>query len=194
MEVFTLNKLWELRGELDKVVASGDYDRIKDVSAKYQVLVDRAWHYNRAFISYNYAFSTISDRQMHNANNVVSILKNIENFEKKYIEGEDVSVKLKSPHRTPFLAGEIWILRAMYDKFLVQGVQQQDGFFREQNMILGKAVQDRLVTLARMEQTDIYYDQIKPIIEEVRDGYESVYGKEQPRLDYSQLRSEFLEK
>ena len=194
MEFFTLNKLWELRGELDNAVVSGDYGRIKGVNAKYQVLVDKVFHYNRAFIAYNYAFSTISDRQIHNANNVVSILKNIENFEKKYIDGQDVSLKLKSITRTSFLAGEIWVLRAMYDKFLLQGAENQEGVLKEQNMILGKAVQDRLLTLAKMEQTEDYYDQLKPIIKEVREGYEGLYGKEQPKVDYSQLKGEFCEK
>lgn len=194
MEIFTLNKLWELRAELDKAIVNQDYDRIKDVNAKYQVLVDRAMHYNRAFICYNHAFSTISDRQMHNAHNVISILKNIENYEKKYLDGEEVSIKLKHHGATPFLAGEIWVLRAMYDKFLWQGENTQEELAVQQNMILGKAVIDRLTTLTRMEQADIFYDQLRPIVQEVREGYESIYGKETPRVDYSQLRGEFLEK
>ena len=42
---------------------------------------------------------------------------------KVYIDGEDVSTKLKVQFTTGFLAEEIWILRAMYDKFLLNSVK-----------------------------------------------------------------------
>lgn len=191
MKNFTLNKLWDLRAELDKAIVDKEYDKIKVVKVKYQNLVEGEKWFSRAFICYNHAFWSDGERQNHNVLNVNSILINIENFERKYIDGEDVSVKLKTPLKTPFLAQEIWILRAMYDKFILQGKSAGDV---DKNMILGKAVQDRLVTLMSMEQTEDFVDQIRPILQEVRQGYENVYGKKQPKIDYIRLSEDFWEK
>ena len=191
MKNFTLNKLWDLRAELDKAIADKEYDKIKVVKVKYQNLVEGEKWFSRAFICYNHAFWSDGERQNHNVLNVNSILINIENFERKYIDGEDVSVKLKTPLKTPFLAQEIWILRAMYDKFILQGKSAGDV---DKNMILGKAVQDRLVTLMSMEQTEDFVDQIRPILQEVSQGYENVYGKKQPKIDYIRLSEDFWEK
>ena len=194
MREFTLNKLWDLRAELDNAIISKDYDRIKDVKVKYQNLVEGERWFSRAFICYNHGFRTDSERGSHNFANVNSILKNIENYEMKYLEGEDVSTKLKTQYTTPFLAGEIWVLRAMYDKFLVQSQKDLDELQNEQNMILGKAVHDRLLTLVHMEQTEAYYDETRLILQEVREGYEKIYGKKQPKINYSQIAVDYLEK
>ena len=191
---FTLNKLWDLRAELDNAIISKDYDRIKDVKVKYQNLVEGERWFSRAFICYNHGFRTDSERGSHNFANVDSILKNIENYEMKYLEGEDVSTKLKTQYTTPFLAGEIWVLRAMYDKFLIQSQKDLDELQNEQNMILGKAVHDRLLTLVHMEQTEAYYDETRLILQEVREGYEKIYGKKQPKINYSQIAVDYLEK
>ena len=157
-------------------------------------MVDGEKWFGRAFICYNHAFWNESQRDSHNYTNVNSILKNIENYEKKYLNGEEVSTKLKTQSNTPFLAEDIWVLRAMYDKFLIQSRNSLDELQTEQNMILGKAVYDRLIHLLNMEQTEDYHDQIGTIIKEVREGYESIYGKQQPKIDYSQIAEEYLEK
>ena len=194
METFTLNELWDLRADLDDAIISKNYDRITEVKVKYQNLVDGEKWFCRAFICYNHAFWNEGQRGSHNYKNINSILSNIEDFERKYIDGEQVSVKLKTQYTTPFLAGEIWVIRAMYDKFLVQSKKHLEGLQIEQNMILGKAVLDRLFTLAHMEQTEGYHDQIGSIIKEVREGYESIYGKQSPQIEYYQLVEEYLEK
>ena len=80
---FTLNKLWDLRAELDNAIISKDYDRIKDVKVKYQNLVEGERWFSRAFICYNHGFRTDSERGSHNFANVDSILKNIENYASK---------------------------------------------------------------------------------------------------------------
>lgn len=193
MKEFTLNKLWDLRAELNKDIINKNYSAIKEIKSQYVSLVDREWHYSRAFICYNHAFWTVGERQIHNSQNVISILKNIENYEKKYIDKENVSVKLKTQYTTGFLAGEIWVLRAMYDKFLLQ-YKKKHKEQEQQNMILGKAIIDRLVTLIHMEQTEAYYDQLLPILKEVREGYDIFYGNNQPRISYSQIADEFLER
>lgn len=105
-----------------------------------------------------------------------------------------MSLKLKTQKTTPYLAREIWVLRAMYDKFLLQGQKNLEGLQKEQNMILGKAVQDRLLALIEMKQVVDYYPQLSAILQEVRSGYESIYGGQKPQVEYSQLSQEYLEK
>jgi len=194
MENFTIKKLWDLRAELDNAIIKRDYDRIKAVKIKYQNLVEGERWFSRAFICYNHGFRTDSDRGGHNFANVDAILKNIENYEKKYLDGEDVSTKLKKQYTTPFLAEEIWVLRAMYDKFLIQGQKNLDELQTEQNLILGKAIHDRLLILVHMEQTEDYYNEIGLILKEIREGYKNIYGKRQPKINYSQIAEEYLEK
>ena len=193
MKDFTLNELWSLRAELDNAVISKDFDRIKMVKVKYQSLVEGERWFSHAFICYNHGFYTDSERGSHNYSNILAILRNIENFERKYIDCENVSIKLKTQSTTPFLAEEIWVLRAMYDKFLHQSQNKLDELQTEQNMILGKAVYDRLIELVYMEQTEGYHDEIRAIIKEVREGYESIYGKQKPKIDYYQIAEEYLE-
>ena len=194
MKEFTLNKLWALRGELDQAIEDGNYDVIKDVADKYRALTDGEKWFSRAFVCYNYAFWNDGQRTSHNFANVDAILKNIKSYESRYIGGEDVSIKLRTQSTTPFLAGEIWVLRAMYDKLVLQSKMVVDELQIQQNMILGKAIYERLLTLLGMEQTEDYHAQIISILKEVKGCYENVYGKKQPKIDYGQLTEEFLER
>ena len=109
MEQFTLIKLWNLREELDNSITNRDYEKIKLVKVKYQKLVDSVSHSNSAFTCYNFPFKTINDKQVHISQNVISLLRNIEDYEKKYIYGKNVSVKLKTPYLNGFLSEEICI-------------------------------------------------------------------------------------
>ena len=194
MKEFTLNNLWELRAELDNAVISKEYDKIKAVKVKYQNMVEGETWFNRAFICYNHGFWTDSDRANHNFANVNSILKNIENYERRYIDGEDVSVKFKTQKTTRFLAGEIWVLRAMFDKFIMEGSKTSKYLLVQQNMILGKAIKDRLMTLLGMDQNMDYYYQIRSILREVQEGYESLYGNKQPKIDYYHISEDYMER
>lgn len=191
----TLNHFWNLRAELDDAIIEKDYDKIKEVKAKYKSWLEDDNGYSRIFTCYNTAFATDGERQKHNVLNANSILKNIEDFEKKYIEGKPVSIKMKFPYSSPFLAGEIWVLRAMYDKFLVQGKKlNQDAWKVQQNMILGQVLQDRLMALMYREQTSVYYEAIMPMFEEVKEGYTATYGKSQSKINYLQIAEDFFEK
>lgn len=193
MKEFTLNKLWDLRAELNSAIINKDYEHIKVIKVKYRNLVEGERDFSRAFICYNHGFWSTSERRSHNFLNVNAILHNIECYEKKYLDGDkNVSVKLKTQYTTGFLAQEIWILRAMYDKFLLNSDKLEE-LQTQQNMILGKAIIDRLVTLIHMEQTEAYYDQLLPILKEVREGYDIFYGNNQPRISYSQISKEFLQ-
>ena len=77
---------------------------------------------------------------------------------------------------------------------LPQAIKQNNELQNQQNMILGKAIIDRLTTLLHMEQTQDYSDQIKPILYEVQDGYARIYGKNKPKIEYYQLAEEYLER
>lgn len=87
----------------------------------------------------------------------------------------------------------------MFDKFLLDSKVQGDELKMQQNMILGKAVQDRLSDILNNSKTTTteyysYFEQISSILQEVRLGYEKVYGTSKPKIDYSQISEEFLER
>lgn len=193
MKFFRIRELWDLRGQLDKAILNGEYDKIKEIKENYEKLVQYAWNFNCGFICFNHAFGNEGERRDHNVTNINSILNNIENYERKFVNGEDVSLKLKTQSTTPFLAGEIWVLRAMYDKFLLDSEKENDASIMQQNMILGKAINDRLLTLSRMEQTQYFYEEFTPIIKEVREGFVKAYGDNQPKISYHQLTEDYLE-
>lgn len=191
---FSLKELWDLRAELDSSIMLEKYENIRAVKEKYEKLVMNEKKFSHVFICRNYAFATEFLRRSHNRINVYSIKENIENYEKKYLEGwQNVSVKLKRYHETGFLAGDIWTLRAMFDKFLLyenKGNELQT----EQNMILGKAILDELELIMRNDSAMCLGEQIPPIINEVRVAYKKRYGDKQPKLAYYQLREDFMEK
>lgn len=193
MKNFSIIKIWDLRAELDNAVASQEYDKIRPLKQKYRDLIDGEMWFNKAFICYNHGFWNDSQRASHNFANINSIYKNIENFEYKYIENQDVSLKLSTQHSTPFLAGEIWILRAMYDKFLESSKNCENDLYLQQNLLLGKAVCDRLSTLTHMNQLDGYHDDLNIILNETKDGYKNIYGHLLPKTEYSQLSKDYLE-
>ena len=194
MRYFSLKKLWDLRADLNRAVVDEDYNAIQGIGERYQNLVKDEKLFSRAFICYNHAFWRDSDRSSHNIANINAIARNIEDYERKYFDGEDVSVKLKMQGKTPFLAGEIWIIREMYDKFLKDASQCQDELSIQQNMILGKAVVDRVRVLMTLDSAESYREDLLAIVKEVREGYESIYGKRAPKIDYSQLSEDYLER
>ena len=194
MEIFTIKKLWDLRGELDNAIITKDYDKIKLVKGKYQNLVEGERFFSRSFICYNHGFWTESERSSHNFLNINSILANIEAYEKRYIDGEDVSTKLKVQFTTGFLAEEIWILRAMYDKFLLNSVKENNEVQTQQNMILGRVVLDKLRDLATREETEDYHSEILPILKDVAEGYRTVYKNNKPKIDYNTLSDDYIER
>ena len=194
MEKFDLKKLWYLRKELDDAILQKKYHILKQVKNKYKNLVDNSRNFNHAFICYHHAFYTTSARDSHCYQNVISIYKNIEDYEQKFVGGNAVSTKLKTPSNNPFLAGEIWVLRAMYDKFLFESNNCHEEWQIQQNMILGKAILDRLYAIIKMDENTHYVDSIREIIKEVRESYESIYGKQQPRIDFYSLTDEYLDR
>jgi len=195
MNIHTLSKFWNLRAELDKAVVNKDCHKITEVKAKYKDFMENETGYSQAYTCYNTGFYTDQERYDHNIKNLNSILKNIEAFERKYVLGEKASLKIKLPFGAPFLAADIWVLRAMYDKFLVQSKKlAQEDWQVQQNMILGQVVKDRLMTLMYMQPTEGFRDVITPMLNEVVDGYKQAYGRAEPKLHYLQIAEDFLER
>lgn len=195
MKNFNLKKLWDLRGELDRIILSGKYEEISKIREKYENMVGSHALVNRSFICFNHAFWSDYEMRCHYVENVNSIRKNINNFERKFVKGEDVSLKLKNFYCSPFLAGEIWVLRAMYDKFVFDAQNVQMNYADiQQNMLLGQAVKNRLSILATMDQTEYCHDTIKSdLLTEVKACYENIYGKGKPRVTYEQISEDFME-
>lgn len=191
----TLQQIWNLRKELDHAITSKQFDQITEIKAKYKkMMMTESDLYSRMFTSYHHAYYADNDIQKHNFLNMNSILRNIQAIEKKLVKGENVSVKLNVPHSSPCLAGEIWVLRAMYDKFLLQSKKLALPEWKvQENMILGQAVEDRLRYMLFMAQTEKYHDAIFPLLEEVQEGYKSIYGKSQPKINFSQLSEDYQE-
>lgn len=143
------------------------------------------------FICYNYAFWNDCQKRTHIFSNVGSILTNIQNYEKKYIYSEKVSLKLHSKNLSGFLAGDIWVLRAMYDKFLLNTNKRDDELFVQHNMILGCAIINKLEVL---ENKYNYNTELHSLKTDVKKSYYDNYGYEEPKLDYFGLSNEFLER
>ena len=187
--------IWKLRGELDNAVISGNYQKIREVKEKYQDLVKEQNRFGGGeFICYWHGFYTDAERIIHRNLNMRLIQDNIDNFEKKYLGGGDVDLRLHLGDKTQFLACDIWTIRAMYDKFLLQAENSTEEWQKQQNMILGKVILERLITLADMEPTEEFKREIIEIIKEVREGYADKYQKKEPQTDYFSLSSEFLER
>lgn len=204
---FSLRKLWDLRSELDRVVIDKKYDNISEIKEKYIDLVEKEKGLSQNFICYNWGFTEDWRKRSHNNANKYSILKNIENYEKKFINKEDVSLKLKTPFDDLFPAGDIWVLSAMYDKFLLEGKNVQDNFKTQQNMLLGRAiidrvknmllgkgVMDRVLELPYNQSNERSVDDLKSILLEVESGYKDMYGDNLPVTNYLQMRDEYMEK
>ena len=190
-----VTNIWDLRGELDNAIISGNYEQIREVKETYQDLVKDQMRFGlNEFICYNHGFWSDAERNNHVYSNVDILLNNIKNFEKKYIDGEDVDLRLCLGDKMHFLACDIWTLRAMYDKFLLQAERSTEEWQKQQNMILGKAILERLVTLTGREATEIFERELVKIIKEVREGYTSKYQQSKPRIDYFDFSDEFIER
>ena len=189
-----IKEIWDLRARLDSAVLTGNYEEIRGVKDAYNDLIKPdKFNYNPEYTCYYHGFYTEEELNRHQFLNKNAIKENIEAYEKKYIDGKEVSLKLKTPHGSSFLAGEIWVLRAMYDKFLVNGKKCKTPSEKDTNMILGRAILEKLNGLCNMEATEIFSQQLVPIIKEVRLGYERLYLHAQPRIDYHRLSDEFVE-
>lgn len=195
----TINKLWNLRGELDEAVLSQNYAKISEIKEKYNKMVDHTWgntewvetDWENAFVGYHYGFRCLANKREHVKSHIRAIHDNIASFEKKYIWGaKNTSLKLKTGNHSHYLAADIWVLRAMYDKFLINAARQASA---QGNMILGEAIIDKLTALSRGQYfLEQYADSIIPLIGQVRKKYESYYGKKRPNIDYSTISKEYF--
>lgn len=191
MSQITLKKIWNLRGKLDNIICSKDYKKIQGVKDQYKRLIDNDLFYNHIFSPYWYfMFPNYQSRNIDNNKRKRYILSNIEDFEKKYLYGEDISIKFKNPSS---LAEDVWILRAMFDKFMLRGSICEDTQTIQENMILGKAIIGKIKTLMD-RATEVELDELFLIESEIQKGYTCLYGDNQVNVDYDSLVDEFLEK
>lgn len=193
MKNFQIDKLWNLRGELDCAVYQKDYGKISEVKERYNQLVGDSLRDDRAFVCYNFAFWNDGEKASHKFVNASAILNNIENYERQFVYGEESSLRLQTKYSTSYLAGDIWVLRAMYDKFLINGKTEKSSLQTQQNMILGKAVMDRLSMLLSRDELIKYREDLLLISRSVREGYESIYNTTEPKIDYLQLAEDYWE-
>ena len=191
MSQITLKKIWNLRGKLDNIICSKDYKQIQGVKDQYKRLIDNDLSYNHIFSPYfNFMFPNYQAKNIDNNKRKRYILSNIEDFEKKYLYGEDISIKFKKPSS---LAEDIWILRAMFDKFMLRGSICKDTQTIQENMILGKAIIGKIKPLMD-RATEVELDELSLIESEIQKGYKCLYGDNQVNVDYDSLVDEFLEK
>ncbi|MBE7082636.1 MAG: hypothetical protein E7378_03070 [Clostridiales bacterium] len=191
MSQITLKNIWDLRGKLDNIICSKDYKLIQGVKDQYKSLLDNDLSYNHIFSPYwHFMFPTYQAENIDNNKRKRYILSNIEDFEKKYLYGEDISIKFKKPSS---LAEDVWILRAMFDKFMLRGSTCKDTQTIQENMILGKAIIEKIETLMD-RATEVELDELSLIESEIQKGYKCLYGDNKVNVDYDSLVDEFLEK
>ena len=191
MSQITLKKIWNLRGKLDNIICNKDYKLIQGVKDQYKSLIDNDLSYNHIFSPYwHFMFPNYQAKNIDNNKRKRYILSNIEDFEKKYLYGEDISIKFKKPSS---LAEDVWILRAMFDKFMLRGSTCKDTQTIQENMILGKAIIGKIKSLMD-RATEVEVDELSLIEREIQKGYKCLYGDNKVNVDYDSLVDEFLEK
>ena len=125
--------------------------------------------------------------------NMGLILENIENFERKYVQKEDVTIKFVNWFQESCLANEIWVLRAMFDKFVLSGTSKQDPNEIERNAILGKSIIDRIKALIASSIHEYERDELMSIKDEIERIYNKICG-DQHKINYDVVLYDFLEK
>ena len=181
----TLDNVWAIKADLDEAVATQDYDRIKTIKLIYERLQSNTNYTEDCFLKGPYRRE--SDRQIDFAKNSNMLLRNIEDHIDKYIHKDDISVKLG---KCDCLAGDIWIMREMYDDFM--NLDTKDNYFVEQhNMMVGKSIINQLESWLKYDYSKHYF--LDPIIKEVKQGYEDKYGNQNPKTTFHAFRKDYCE-
>ena len=189
----TLKTLWDLRGALDSAIISQEYDKITKIKNNYESLIKSEKPYNLFFVGHSKSYKSKSSTMAECDVNMGLILENIQNIEKKYVQKEDVSVKFENLFQESCLANEIWVLRAMFDKFVLSGVSKQDTKEMEKNTILGKSIIDRIATLIALSIHDYEREELLVIKDEIERTYKEICGSEH-KINYDIILYDYLEK
>lgn len=187
-EDLSIINIWNLKADLDEAVSTKNYNDIQTIKLIYERLVSNTKYHSHIFYS-NQGYKRESDRYIDYAKNVNALLRNIEDHIDKYIYNENISVKLKKS-KCECMAYDIWIMREMYDDFLLKNTQGNN-LLEQYNMTFGRSLIEHLEYLAHDD--DDYYYQLKPILYEVREGYRNKYGDKFPKSSYYQFRKDYEE-
>lgn len=193
MGKLTLKLLWDLRGQLDDAIISQKYDKIPKIKNDYKNLIEYEKPYNLFFVGHRTTYQSKSSTVAECNLNMRLILENIENFERKYIQKEDVSLKFENWFQESCYANEIWVLRAMFDKFVLSGTSKQDAKETERNSILGKSIIDRIRALVASSLHEYERNELLIIEDEIEKTYKEICGS-QPKINYDAVLYDFLEK
>lgn len=190
-----LIKIWDLKGELTKNLLVGNYKEIPIIKEKYeQIIKDNKKYVNKLFVCYHHAFWTEEEKLNHINVNIDSILQNIKAIERKFCEKQSTEETKFSYPINPFLAGELWVLREMYDKFVYIASKDEFNLNSQENMILGEAIIERLYQLLNKDLESEIRNEIRKLDILVRSTYRQIYGKSQPKVGYSQVVQDFIQK
>ena len=193
MGKLTLKALWDLRGQLDDSIISQKYDKITKIKNDFENLIKYEKPYNLFFVGHRTTYQGGSSTVAESDLNMGLILENIEKFEKKFVKKEEVSVKFVNWFQESCLANEIWVLRAMFDKFVLAGTSKQDSNEIERNTILGKSIIDRIKALIASSIHEYERNELLIIEEEIERTYKEICGSQQ-KINYDVVLYEFLEK
>ena len=194
MSEIRLKDIWDLRGELDQAVLSQEYEKITDIKNKYITMVKRMHPRNMLFYNFREkSMSLDSDRASVSLNRLL-IFENIYAYEKKYIQGQGYSLKLKKPYykTSDCYAVNFWVLRAVFDKFLSFDPANKSQEQIKQNMILAESLIDkiRLCKLSAIHEWE--KEELAPIESEIVKAYITFCNNNDLTLLNSALANEFV--
>lgn len=191
-----LKTLWNLKGQLDESAMMHEVETAEKVKAVCNTLISNTnMQNNFLFVGHNCAFWTDSAKDRHIRANKTAIIDSIDGFIRKYFYSNyDAMSKLKMP--TPFFAGEVWVLRAMKDRFVLNSNMNPRSADQEKNMLFGKTIISQLkyVRCALGYEHEDYQKQVAEMIDETQAAYEQAYGNNNPTITYDQFAEGYIQK
>ena len=195
MSEMILKDIWDLRGELDSAVNLGKYEKITDVKNKFNKMVQQIYPRNILFRNFQQkTMNPDTDKVAINLNRLL-ILENIQAYEKKYIQGQSCSTRLKKTYyqTSNCYAINIWVLRALYDKFIAFDPTTANDEQIKQNMILGKTLIDKIKSYELSALHDWEREALAHIESEIVQAYISFCNNNNLNFLHSAPRNEFVE-
>ena len=196
MSEICLKDIWDLRGELDRAVEIREYEKITDVKNKFISMMRRIPSKSMLFRNFREKAMNIDSDRVAVSLNKRLILTNIQDFEKKYLRGKRASTKLRKPdiYTNDCYAVNIWVLRAVFYKFVLFDPASASQEQIEQNKTLGESLIDkiRIAKLSAIHEWE--KEELEPIENEIFNAYISFCNNNDLDLLHSALVDEFVEK
>lgn len=194
MSEMILKNIWDLRGELDSAVSLGEYEKITDVKNKFNKMMQQIYPRNILFRNLQQkTMNPDADKIAINLNRLL-ILENIQAYEKKYIQGQSCSTRLKKSYyqTNNCYAINIWVLRALYDKFVAFDPASATKEQIKQNMILGESLIDKIRKAKLSAIHEWEKEELEPIEAEIVQAYISFCNNNDLSFPHSALANEFV--